>query len=286
MGHPTLRLFDGMDSTSPELQDDVRELQTDLNRFGFNLTVDGMFGSETEGSVRQFQLDHHLLSDGIVGPQTWAALTETTPPDPATVFFTTISDNNTGMRAQFGAAQKFKAFIDDAAQQIGVPSVVIAGIGSRESGWGLDLRPPDPSGTGDFGKRKFPTAFRTGPLPPDGGFGRGLMQIDFDAFPFARTGNWKDPQANISFGCQVLKSDLDLLGRKSSLTGRELLQAAVAAYNCGAENVLTAVNDGYDLDFFTTGRNYSADVLNRAGFFQNMGWETQAEGADAAKTGG
>ena len=286
MSHPTLRLFDGMDDTSPELQDDVRELQTDLNRFGFNLTVDGIFGSETEGSVRQFQLDHDLVSDGIVGPQTWAALTETTPPDPATVFITTISNNNAAMGAQFAAAQKFKPFIDEGAQRIGVPSVVIGGIGSRESGWGLNLRPPDPSGTGDFGQRRFPTAFRAGPLPPDGGgFGRGLMQIDFDAFPFARTGNWQDPQANINTGCDVLKSDLDLLGRKTSLTGRDLLQAAVAAYNCGAGNVLTAINDGRDLDFFTTGRNYSADVFNRAGFFQNMGWETQVQGAGAAKIG-
>ena len=158
-----------------------------------------------------------------------------------------------------------------------VDPVVIGGIGSRESRWGLINRSPGPAGTGDFGPRRFPTAFRTGALPPDGGgYGRGLMQIDFDAFPFARNGNWKDPEANINTGCSVLKSNLDLLGRKTSLTGRDLLQAAIAAYNCGAGNVLTAISESHDVDFFTTGRNYSKDVLNRAGFFQNAGWDSQS----------
>ena len=282
MGQPTLRLFDGFADTAPELQDAVKELQTNLNRFGFNLNVDGVFGSKTEAAVHQFQLDHNLASDGIVGPQTWAALTETAPPDPAKAFFTTISNNDTAMRAQFTEALKFKALVDTGAQRIGVPSAILAGIGSRESGWGLDLRPPGPSGTGDFAQRSFPTAFRTGPLPPDGGgFGRGLMQIDFDAFPFARSGSWQDPQANINTGCDVLKSGLDLLSRQTLLTGRDLLQAAVAAYNCGVGNVLTAVRDGYDVDFFTTGRNYSADVFNRAGFFQNMGWDAQPQAVAA-----
>jgi hypothetical protein len=274
MSHPTLRLFDGMEGTSPELQDDVKELQTDLNRFGFDVQVDGLFGSETEAAVHQFQLDHNLASDGIVGPQTWAALTATQPPEPDSTFPTTISGSNAGMRVDFAEALKFKSFINAGAQRIGVPSVVIAGIGSRESRWGLANRPTGPAGTGDFAPRKFPTAFRTGALPPDGGYGRGLMQIDFDAFPFARSGNWQDPQANINTGCDVLKGNLDLLGRRTSLTGRDLLQAAVAAYNCGAGNVLNAIHAGHPLDFFTTGRNYSQDVLNRAGFFQNMGWES------------
>jgi hypothetical protein len=277
MNHPVLRLFDGTENTSPQLQDDVKALQTDLNRFGFSLQVDGSFGSETEAAVHQFQQDHGLLPDGIVGPQTWAALEGTEPPDPTSSFPTTISSSNTAMLADFAEAKKYKAFINAAAQNIGVDPVAVAGIGSRESRWGLINRPPGPAGTGDFGPRRFPTAFRTGSLPPDGGgYGRGLMQIDFDAFPFARTGNWQDPEANIDTGCSVLKSNLDLLGRKTSLTGRDLLQAAIAAYNCGAGNVLTAIREGHDVDFFTTGRDYSKDVLNRAGFFQNAGWDSQS----------
>jgi soluble lytic murein transglycosylase-like protein len=98
------------------------------------------------------------------------------------------------------------------------------------------------------------------------------MQIDFDAFEFARTGNWKDPAANIRFGCQVLAESQDFLQRKTDLKGRALLRAAIAGYNAGPGNALRAVRDGHDIDFFTTGRDYSKDVLNRAGFFQLHGW--------------
>ena len=41
-----------------------------------NLVVDGIFGSETEKAVKQFQKIKGLLVDGIVGPQTWLALAQ------------------------------------------------------------------------------------------------------------------------------------------------------------------------------------------------------------------
>jgi soluble lytic murein transglycosylase-like protein len=135
------------------------------------------------------------------------------------------------------------------------------------------LKPAGPVGTGDFAPRKNTKPFRPGPLPPDGGgYGRGLMQIDFDAFPFAQTGNWRDPQANIQFGCQVLRSNLVFVSKNTSLQGLMLLRGAIAAYNCGPGNVRTAVQQSKDVDFFTAHSNYSADVLNRAGFFQLQGW--------------
>jgi len=98
------------------------------------------------------------------------------------------------------------------------------------------------------------------------------MQIDFDAHEFARTGNWKDPRENILFGCQVLADSRDFMRRKTPLDGRELLRAALAGYNAGPGNALRAFQDKLDIDFFTTGRDYSRDVLNRAGFFQMHGW--------------
>lgn len=54
--------------------DAVRTLQIALLAAGHALAIDGIFGPETERSVRAFQARHHLVVDGIVGPATMAAL--------------------------------------------------------------------------------------------------------------------------------------------------------------------------------------------------------------------
>lgn len=54
--------------------DSVRLLQTLLNRAGYELAVDGIFGTMTRCSVKGFQSERGLQVDGIVGKQTWAAL--------------------------------------------------------------------------------------------------------------------------------------------------------------------------------------------------------------------
>lgn len=57
----------------------VRELQHKLADHGHPLAADGIFGAETERSVRAFQEKHGLTVDGIAGPATMKAL-ETPPP--------------------------------------------------------------------------------------------------------------------------------------------------------------------------------------------------------------
>ena len=49
-------------------------LQFILNQNGFNLTVDGVFGKNTETAVRTFQTTNSIVSDGIVGQTTWRYL--------------------------------------------------------------------------------------------------------------------------------------------------------------------------------------------------------------------
>src|SRR5215813_2631700 len=114
MSHPTLRLFDGADSTSPQLRDEVKLLQTILNQDGASLTVDGIFSRDTESAVQRFQSEHALSDDGVVGPFTWAALTGSPPPDPATSLLTNISPSDASMLAQLEKASVFKTFIQAA----------------------------------------------------------------------------------------------------------------------------------------------------------------------------
>lgn len=53
---------------------DVSTLQTLLNNNGYNLAVDGSYGSKTEAAVRDYQTKNGLTVDGIAGTQTLGAL--------------------------------------------------------------------------------------------------------------------------------------------------------------------------------------------------------------------
>jgi hypothetical protein len=268
---PMLRLFDGYDHTSPNLRPDVERLQRLLNEHGMRIELDGLFGRGTDAAVRHFQAECQLSDDGIVGALTWSRLLNTDP-----VLTTTFELDSPGLIRQLEQAEKYRDLVVDAAGRTSndwVAPCVLAGIGSRESGWGLQLRPVGPTGTGDFTKRRFPSKFRTAALPPGNtGYGRGLLQIDFDAHEFARTGNWQDAAANIRYGAGVLNGMWKFMHDRTAIRGLGLLRASLAAYNCGGGNVVRALNANLDIDYYTTGRDYSVDVLNRAGWFQAHGW--------------
>lgn len=68
-GPPQLRVL-GLGDTG----DDVRWVQEQLLRFGYELTVDGDFGPVTDAAVRRFQACQDLEVDGLVGKQTRATL--------------------------------------------------------------------------------------------------------------------------------------------------------------------------------------------------------------------
>ncbi len=53
----------------------VRAVQKLLNdKFGYSLSVDGIFGPDTNAAVKDFQTDHGIGVDGIVGPISWRFL--------------------------------------------------------------------------------------------------------------------------------------------------------------------------------------------------------------------
>ena len=53
---------------------EVVRLQKALCSAGCAVAPDGKFGAQTLAAVRQFQLEHGLTADGVVGRQTWQAL--------------------------------------------------------------------------------------------------------------------------------------------------------------------------------------------------------------------
>jgi hypothetical protein len=201
---------------------------------------------------------------GAVDPSAVSSPAETTSdagaapvgaPQPVT------SSQSQGFAAELQEATKYQDDISDASTQYNVARELIYAVGSRESAWGLTLKPKGPSGTGDWGRRN-------GQMPPDGlGWGRGLMQIDYAAHEFARTGNWRDPHDNIFYGCEELSSDIEFFA-KAAYPNVDPVRAGVAAYNCGRGNVVKAINAGQDVDQYTTGHDYSRDVVRRADWFR------------------
>ena len=63
----------------------VRQLQNALNKKGYKLDVDGVFGDKTRAAVRDYQKKNKLQLDGIAGNETWSHLMQSiTPPKKAT----------------------------------------------------------------------------------------------------------------------------------------------------------------------------------------------------------
>lgn len=112
-----------------------------------------------------------------------------------------------------------------ASEAYGVSPWVLAGLMYRESSGGNALKPKGPAGTGDFSARtpgktyKQPdgslyTVGATG-LPEDGGgWGRGLMQIDWGVHhQWCTTHRWDDAQTNLNKAAELFRDNLAFFSR-------------------------------------------------------------------------
>lgn len=153
-----------------------------------------------------------------------------------------VQASRTMAQTDFGRVQPLIAKFKAAAAKTDLPPALLAAIASRESRCGNVL---DRNGFGDLGH-----AF-------------GIMQVDknshnLEGLPDPRS------QAHIDQASAILNDFFGQMRRKfpSETLVRQLL-AAVAAYNCGANNVPSTGN----ADRHTTGDDYSNDVWARAQFY-------------------
>lgn len=128
----------------------------------------------------------------------------------------------------------------------------------------------------------------------DSGHGYGIMQIDVRYHQsFVSSGVWKNPNASIAKGAQVLSDFRSQITRFNGkkykglviprITGQDLTRCSVACYNAGFDAVVQFVEHG-NPDLATTGKDYSKDVLERAEVFESLIDQLNNKGAGNVST--
>lgn len=136
--------------------------------------------------------------------------------------------------------------VEFAAALTGEDPFVLAAIAERESLYGRAL---DAQGRGD------------------GGRAYGIWQIDERYHrEFIESGGWRDATKSAVYAAQLLKANREALrGPVAAEFGEGMVERAViAAYNASINSVLRGLREVGDPDRYTTGGNYSRDVLARA----------------------
>lgn len=111
--------------------------------------------------------------------------------------------------------QPYADLFINAGRAYSVDPFILAGICYRESNGGAVLRPPGPTGTGDFtprtGSKWQAYANPATGMPNDGqgGWGRGLMQLDYGAEnAWVVSHDWRDPQTSINRAAEIMAQRL------------------------------------------------------------------------------
>lgn len=143
--------------------------------------------------------------------------------------------------------------------QPGIEERVLAGLIARESRGGFALTPQGPGGTGDEGH------------------GRGLCQIDDRSHAsWIATAQWWEPDTNIRYAVQrVLLPDYAYFSGLLFLDATaerpvRVLRSTLASYNCGPRLVRQCITDDLDVDTYTTGGNYSQEVIRLGEIYGNL----------------
>lgn len=184
--------------------------------------------------------------------------------------------------------------VEAAGAKHGISPFALLGVCYAESNYGAALKPPGPTGSGDFiarpstpdrdakmAKQPLPGVVKKqvdgikarkieGPVmawvPTHTGWGCGLMQFDYEAhFDFCASGAWKDPAAIIDRAAKLLADNRRALKKAlPSLTGEALESAMFAAYNAGVGRVTKTIQAGKALDTCTFHPGYHTKIMRKA----------------------
>ena len=100
---------------------EVTELQKLLNQNGYTLDTDGNFGPKTQAAVKDYQQKNNLSVDGIVGTNTWGALTKASTGATANQSTTTAgtAKNNVGYQESDTVKQAYAMLQQQLSQKPG-----------------------------------------------------------------------------------------------------------------------------------------------------------------------
>ena len=93
--------------------------------------------------------------------------------------------------------------------------------------------------------------------------GYSFWQIDIRSFPdFISSGDWVDPTKAAIKAVDVLKGKKQALAHYAiGMSPIEADKAVIASYNCGEGNVIKALKNNLDVDYYTANQNYSTQVF-------------------------
>ncbi|KAM8771549.1 lysozyme g-like isoform 2-T2 [Acanthopagrus schlegelii] len=183
----------------------------------------------------------------IMDVETTGASAETAKSDG--LGYTGVKASHKMAETDAGRMEEYKSKIKSVGGKYGIDPAIIAGIISRESRAGNQLK----DGWGD------------------GGNAWGLMQVDVNPQGGGHTkrGAW-DSEEHLCQGTEILVDFIKQVTKKlPSWTKEQQLKGGIAAYNFGVKNVRTVAN----VDVGTHHGDYSNDVVARAQWYKtNRGY--------------
>lgn len=210
----------------------VKTLQTNLNKYSYNLKVDGHFGPKTLSAVKDYQKAHGLKVDGIAGPKTLAKLI---PASTTTTTALRYGNKGSGVESLQTYLNKFsyKLIVDGS-----FGPKTLAAVKSFQKAHGLVV-------DGLAGPKTWAklTATTVTPVTPPDAVTSASIVNDNTAFKNAISaqGKWIIcTLKNLTF-TEPLKLDGQFLnGKTDDYTGLKTLQRKIGLYTQDAAHVVTA----------------------------------------------